>query len=575
MVNTIRNGLLILYTYKEAILFYCVTALGLGIFAFKQFTDDMMEGEISLTGAFGFGTLILCLTSYGLVILSHFFSYLLRFGSYAILAFGLFALLQSIYLGELKLASRLNFMNALLGLALLWLLCVRLAFLKYIILPPYSDSPIHYQIVQGFLYPEATLDTKLSLSSIFTNYYHFGFHSMAAWLASIADLDPAKAIPLLGQLFLILGPLSIIFLVKTVTASNQGAILAGLLAAMGWHMPAFAVNWGKYPALAALAILPVTLAFLWLSSQDHSKANKGILWALIFAGSTILLHTRMVICLLLFIVGDVFASRLKFDPELSYSKSIIYSIFYLVILWPFMPILNEFYNGFIVAVPVIILLPFAFQQFPNLATRIFLFTFCIWLVSMAPISLNQNYLVLLDRQFVAMLLYIPFSILGGLSLAAITKKESITNLIHLAMVPVFWGAVIINFWWNQPVYPDTCCNYYQTSDQIAFNWLQQHISKHALVIISADNDTGQLVGTDAGIWLTPLLSQPTNKLSFDFNWALANEIQGLCQRNTSEIFIYMGGRNFSFDNSKLEQAKWIQPVFTVGNIIIYKISACP
>lgn len=572
MVNILRDGIFILYTYKEAVLFYGITVLGLGIFSIKQITDETMKVGISLTAALVLGSVILCISSYGLVLLSHFLPFLLIPGGYVIFAFSFFILLQSLYMGEIKL---LNLPTVGSGLVIFLLLCIRLVFLKYIVLPPYSDSPVHYQIVSGLLHPDLGTNTRISLNSVFTNYYHFGFHSITAWLVSITNLDPADAISLVGQLFLVIGPLSIVFLTNTLTRSNHGAIFAGLLAAIGWHMPAFAVNWGKYPALTSLATMPVTLAFLWSYSQGYIQKNKGIMWGIILTAGIVLLHTRMIICIVLFILCDFLTGKLSFDNQLNSLKSISYSILYIVVLWPFLPILTDFYNGFIIALVMLVLLPFAFQGFPRLATEIFLFTFGIWLFSTAPTLLNKNYPVLFDRQFVAMMLYIPFSIIGGLGLAAITRKDCFTEVSRVILLTVVLGIVTVNFWHNDSVYPNACCNYFQKEDRLVFGWFQKQVSKHTLVLISASNNGDQLVGTDAGIWLTPLLGQPTNKLSFDRRWDSQAEIEKLCQLNTDEVFIYMGGRTFSFDNAQLSQGAWTVPVYNAGKTVIYKISPCP
>ncbi len=570
MLNIVHDGILSLYTYKEALLFFSITVLGLGVFFLKHTMVITTEG-ISLTAAIGIGSVILCLLSFGLVILSHFLPFLLQPGSYAIFSFGFFALIRSLYLGKIKVS---NYLEVIGGLAIFLLLCIRLAFLKYVILPPYSDSPIHYQIVLGFLHPEAALNTKISIDSIFTNYYHFGFHSITAWLVSVTNLAPADAILVVGQLFLIIGPLSISFLIKILTKSTPGAWLAGLLAAIGWHMPAFAVNWGKYPALSSLATLPAILAFWWLYSQGYIHKNKGLILGIILTVGIALLHTRMILGILLFIACFYITDKLSFDDELGYFKSISYSVLYMVILWQFVAILKDFYNGFIVLFLMIVLLPFAFQGFPRLAAQIFLFTFGLWFLTTAPTLLNKNLPPLFDRQFIAMLLYIPLSIMGGLGLAGLLKKAYFKEILRGAVVTVLCSAVIINFWQNDSVYPNPCCNYFQASDQFAFDWLQKHISKHDLVLISAFNNGGQLVETDAGMWLTPLLDLPTNKLPFDIRWDSQSEINKLCSFSTSNAFIYMGGRTDSFDNAQLIQAKWTRLVYKSGKTMIYEISNC-
>jgi len=183
-----------------------------------------------LLAGFSVGSVILCVISYVLVLLSHFWPFILRPGSFAILFFALFVLLKGFWLGEIKIAYDIRVAIGVIVLFLL--LLIRLAFLKHIILPPYSDSPIHYQIVLGLLHPEVSINSKLSLETLFSNYYHFGFHSLVTWLASITEIEPGITISLLGQLFLVILPLSILFLTYVITGNANGAVFAGLLA--GW-----------------------------------------------------------------------------------------------------------------------------------------------------------------------------------------------------------------------------------------------------------------------------------------------------------------------------------------------------
>ena len=60
-------------------------------------------------------------------------------------------------------------------------------------------------------------------------------------------------------------------------------------------MPAFAVNWGKFPAIAS----PAVIAILVLCFQDDYKKPKIFFWGSMFVLGVALLHTRIIICVLL------------------------------------------------------------------------------------------------------------------------------------------------------------------------------------------------------------------------------------------------------------------------------------
>ncbi|MEJ5224162.1 MAG: hypothetical protein WHV44_06865 [Anaerolineales bacterium] len=101
-----------------------------------------------------------------------------------------------------------------------------------------------------------------------------------------------------GPLLLALWPLGVFWLMRRFTAS-MGALFGALLAAWGWSMPAYALNWGKYPLLAGLVLLPVTLA-----AGYAARTNRR--WWLVFGLLTVLTtlcHTRLLVVLGLSLPG--------------------------------------------------------------------------------------------------------------------------------------------------------------------------------------------------------------------------------------------------------------------------------
>jgi len=172
-----------------------------------------------------------------------------------------------------------------------------------------------------------------------------------------------------------------------------------------------------------------------------------------------------------------------------------------------------------------------------------------------------------------MMSYIPFSILGGLGFSGMLKSLPLMRMEWLAGA-VLPGIVLLNFFQHRMVYPDPCCDYFKQDDQLAFQWLQRQVGDRSLVLISAFDNDGQILGTDAGIWIDPLLGLPTNKLRFDTDWTSPLERQNICNFGAKQIYIYAGGRIFSFNNAQLAQQPWVDEVFQAGHTVIYQVSMC-
>jgi hypothetical protein len=599
-----------LYAYKEGVVAFFVAAFGFGLFIMRRIGDDEHDHGLEFFSSFGIGSIALTIVAYVLILLAHFWPVLLRPGSILVFLFAIFLIVKEIgaYFipvettpadGKTAKISRLGLRDVLsIRLKYAWkiwsagpsgshafrlilvsntlslLLVARLAFLKHILMPGYSDSPIHYQIVLGFLNPDAAGGSKLSLENIFGSYYHFGFHAITAWLASLTSLAPEAVISLLGQIFLVIAPLSIIFLTRVLTRDINGALFAGLLAAAGWLMPAFSVNWGKFPALASLAVMPAALALPWLYRDDMNKKPLKLFVTFLLLLGVILLHTRIVICILIAVSSFYLSEKLKIADKLGPLQSVIYALFYMVSLLPLSQLLDEFYRGLPVLVVFLILLPFAFHSYPKLSVGIFFYTFGLWLIVLAPSLVIKKFPALLDRQFIEIMLYIPFSLLAGAGFAGFMRVLPSQKLWRWLAVSMLLGGVVFNFMQGRTIYPNKCCDYVREGDRLAFQWIQNNASERTLFLISTIDDGRSVFGTDAGVWIDPFLGISTNKLPFGFDWESAEEIAKICSVDPAEIYIYMGGLPYSFVNSKLAYGQWTKPVFTAGKTIIYQVSGC-
>jgi hypothetical protein len=109
---------------------------------------------------------------------------------------------------------------------------LRLAFVSKVLLPSYFDSASHYLLIKTILgNNSASLLTSLS-----TNYYHLGYHMLAAFLITTLQADIAKVMLILGQMILAVLPISIFFIIKHETKSNTAGVFAVIVAAYGWYM---------------------------------------------------------------------------------------------------------------------------------------------------------------------------------------------------------------------------------------------------------------------------------------------------------------------------------------------------
>lgn len=572
MMNFILDGLFIFSQYWEVLFIFAISVFGLGWFFINSCWSFEEDYGTKLVASFSIGVVVLCLTSFVLMVLSYFLPFLLRPGSYAILFFAIFVSLKGLLRGEIKFPRDSGFFLA--ASVLFLLLLTRLAFIKHILLPPYSDSPVHYQIVLGMLQPDTQIASQLSLETIFSNYYHFGFHSLTAWLVTLAGVEPLQVMPLVGQLFLVVVPVSIVFMVKVTTGETTGALFAGLLSTVGWYMPTFAVNWGKYPAIGALAVLPAVAATLVLWRRQHNNSSTSVLWILAMVTGITVLHSRAIVCLLLFALSWFVVGKMSITGEVNLFQSVRYTLLYIASLWPLRSYLADYYGNWPIAVALCALLPIAFSKFPRLSMGIFLFTVGVSLTVVIQLFIGNGFRELLDRQFLEMLMFMPFSIMGGAGLSGFMKSFQLTRTSRMLGLTLLSGLVLWVSPWNRVVYPEKCCNYFQEDDQLAFQWMRKHVGTSDLILIASFENQGQILGTDAGGWIDPLLGFNTNKLNFDTDWTSPVEIEEICNIGSEVVYVYAGGRPYSFNGSQLTEGEWTEEVLRIGQTAIFRVSEC-
>src|SRR5258706_2183899 len=173
---------------------------------------------------------------------------------------------------------------------------LRLVFISKAILPSYFDSASHYLEIKNIL----GNNTTGLITSLTSNYYHLGFHFVAAFLATTFHASVANAMLILGQMVLAIMPMSFFFLIKHETGSNSAGLFTVIISAFGWYMPAHAVDWGKYPALTSVGLIPFVLSLAYLLSQYKNtllSQKRWILYSLLEIGILVsgFVHSRSLV----------------------------------------------------------------------------------------------------------------------------------------------------------------------------------------------------------------------------------------------------------------------------------------
>jgi hypothetical protein len=137
----------------------------------------------------------------------------------------------------------------------LFALAVRLLQVQDVPVPMWTDGLDHWQmarrIVEAGRMPQGLL-------------YHIGYHSLAVMFAEASGVPLHRALLLFGQWISALnGPALYVLAVRLFPRRARSAALLAALVLSGFpSLPGYLINWGRYPFLLGLTLLPFTLAAL-------------------------------------------------------------------------------------------------------------------------------------------------------------------------------------------------------------------------------------------------------------------------------------------------------------------------
>lgn len=485
-------------------------------------------------------------------------------------------------------------------LAFLFLI-LRLAFVAKAVFPLYFDSAQHYQLTREIL---ATVAPSYGSSWTLASYYHLGFHFLAAFVAFITRAEINDIMLLLGQVILALMPFSAFFMVEHWTRSTSAAMFALLLAGFGWYMPAHAMDWGKYPALTGIALLPFILssAYLLYENTDGLSPRKFLsLSGILVVGATIavFLHSRVLIVLaivaltwLLTYVWQKLPSVLKILVLLVVLFVLMYETFFIQTKGILGPLFDPYgFKAIAVTSSVLLLAFFAYRSYPAVVfscSVVVLLLLVSLFIPLRNLFLGAANITLLDRPFVEMILYLPLVLVGGFGLAGLEQflqerknSRNVYLVLSQSIGPLLILLVVVNAFFKYELYPSDCCSIVSYADLEAIDWMNNTLPKDTRILISSTElnvlPTEEFQGNaggDAGIWITPLINRPTLLMPFNTDFHQEQVLDTICQSGVK--YVYVGEIGSKFDDSgMMAQPDKYNLLFYVPNVKIYQVIGCP
>lgn len=490
----------------------------------------------------------------------------------------------------------------LLSLLFVVIIFLRLAFISKITVPLYFDSAFHYLTANNLV----QAITSMEMASFYwptTSYYHIGFHLLTAWIASALGTDLINTILIVGQVVVAAISLPLFPLIRRETNSSSAGLFAVVLAAFGWYMPAYAVNWGKYPALTSLPLITFVISLAYVSLQYRNvlspKRSLALNVILVFGVLVaILTHSRSVIVFGIIVLACVIAigwqklsNLLRLLSFLAVLAGIVWVILYIRTKDVFGLLFDPYWEkGLLVTAGVLFLAVFAQWRYPRLAFTWILVIFLLLVSLLIPIQIPRyGTLTLLDRPFVEMFLYLPLSVLGAAGLAGL--EQSMQPFLarwqanRFGSAPYLSGLVtvmlIANAVLHYNLYPAGCCSIVGSDDLVALDWIDKNLPPDARILVSSTElrvlptDTPQgAAGGDAGAWITPLTKRVTVPLPYQSDFSQQAVFDTICQWEAQ--YLYVGQTGAIFNNDQIAPfPNRYQILLSMPTTKIYEIVGCP
>ena len=481
-------------------------------------------------------------------------------------------------------------------------LFLRLALVSKAILPLYFDSAQHYlntKALIGMITSEQGMPFAWPLSS----YYHIAFHILTAWVTSLSQVDISSTMLLLGQVILAAIPLPLFTLIRQETRSDAGGLFAVLLATFGWYMPAYAVNWGKYPALTSLPLTTfvIGLAYLSLRYKDSlPRRNYLALNLILLLGILVatLTHSRAIFVFGIVGLSWMLTAGWQRLPKLLRAVAFLallagcISVILFIRKQAIFGLLFDPYweKGLVITAVVLILGLFALWHSPRLVFAIIASFFLLLVCLIIPINVpGYGQLTLLDRPFVEMFIYLPLSILGGAGLAGLERSLRSLNSkwqadrvwpVH-ALSSLFLIGLAVNAVLHYNLYPSDCCHIIGRDDLVAIDWMDKNLPSEARILIASTElhvlatDTPQgIAGSDGGIWITPLTGRLTIPMPYQSDFGQPAVFDIVCRQQAD--YLYVGETGAIFNNALIAPyPDRYHVLLSMPTAKVYQVTGCP
>ncbi len=152
------------------------------------------------------------------------------------------------------------------------LLAGQLCFSNQLILPSNTDSITHYRYIVQFLnWREEGLGLFEFIRRL--RFYHYGFHLLVSEIHVLSGFAITDIMVSFGTILTVLAPFTVMLPLERFGLEKKCQRWAVFGIALATLFPGFAQNWGKYPALLSVVLLPLPVSLILDMAKNENKSR--------------------------------------------------------------------------------------------------------------------------------------------------------------------------------------------------------------------------------------------------------------------------------------------------------------
>lgn len=504
-------------------------------------------------------------------------------------------------------------------------LFIRLIPVKDVLVGPGSDSYHHTLIVQLIIENGGiplNYEPYAQLSS-FT--YHFGFHSIVAFIYWVSGFDVAKLVLYSGQILNAFAILPIFIFVDRLFKDRKMALLSSFIVGLISVFPAYLINWGRFTSLTGLVILPIAFLLVIESIKLEKRDIKILILSGLVLSGLFVSHYRIIIAALCFfmvyILYELYSNRkdIKIQKEIILRFTVIGITAFILLLPWFIHLLNNsrilsewvntanyysldrigsagsyYSNNFLLVISICGVLAGFLKK------NKYIIVITLWISILLTFS-NPYWIKLpgsgrLDFVTVVTMLFFPVSVTCSYFIIYLSDKIKFTksrclivlSILILVLIP-FSAIKIAGLFEPESVFV-------KNGDIEAMTWIKSNTSKDAVFLIdSIDFDWNRdfIMGIDGGSWIPLFTGRKViippmvyaTETAYENNFT--EKVKGLSKAseliNTESAvkfltknnvsYVYFGGRNWGkLQLQSLQDNPYLEPVYSKDGVWIFGIN---